>query len=906
MNTILLIQSISKFLSRLSENVKILNSIGDYSLNIYAENALIEVFNLIYDANFKNINSEKKNYPSIDLVDSSRGIAIQITSTNNNTKIKDCISKFFKYGSESNCDTLYIFILTEKQKKYDDSKIKIHIKKCINEFSLKSNRKFKFTSSRNIIDKIDIIQTLYKTNNINQLSLIELALKNQFEKIEAKEDLSKYYQNLKKRYYEVVMNDAKGMTLKDIYVEPDFKAHEYCILNQSVLKLENNTSRDFFYKNTEFHSIHSYFNSHFFNNVNNSLFKTSNIALILGYPGQGKTSFCIKLVYDHLTSESGNKDIFYFKLKDIRDSKNLINNPLSLLYEEACFLTEKEINKHTFRKSVLVLDGLDELFMKEGLRLDDIERLCRELIRETEKFNSLQIIITSRYGYIELEKLKKEDILIFQLDSFDEKHQNEWVEKYQRFHPDSWLTLSQISSYKKKRYIRELIEQPLLLHILASLSTPVDKYTDRTALYDRLFTDLIERRYSQDGQIENLKNIEKEDLREIIEEIAFAIYKSGNGYISKKELMNLSSVKSYLEKLGNLEFRESIKGIMISFYFKESEKDILENGNDKDFAIEFLHKSLQEFMVAEKLVRSFSFEFINKDMKGKYVINSFHDALKLINELFSLQPISREIEGYLMQMIAKIDNKDNIAQRVNIFFNDLVAKDFLYSFDSNKEEDPILRSLYSFNGTWLFLRLLSPEFNYLSNIKTRQKVVDYLKTLGNSFSSFRFDDLSFQDLTRIDATLFGRVGGVINHNINFSYSDLNDSQFIGSDIINCKFSHTEMFCTRFYECLIKNCDFSESYLGDCVFENVTFENVNFSNSSISILSMKNVNFRKMKQEYFYGVKINLELLISIIKLNVKIKVSMLDRVYDNKNSKNIEHTDLIKILKKNIPNFKES
>ncbi len=701
------------------------------------------------------------------------------------------------------------------------------------------------------------------------------------------------------------MDDNKGMTLKDIYVEPTFKIHTSCIDN--INELSN--SKDSFYKIENDSSIHAFFNDFFFTSKKNHWIKSSNVCLLLGYPGQGKTSFCIKLLNDYLINESNKeKYIFYFKLKNIRDSKNLVNNPLSILYDEAVFLTEIEIDKHLFRKSVLILDGLDELFMKEGLKSDDIERFCKELIRESEKFNHLQVVITSRYGYVELEKLKKESILIFQLESFDQNKQQEWIEKFYRFHPDTWLTPKQLDfynskkGYAQKRYIKEFLEQPLLLHILASLTSNINDKIDRTTIYNQLFVELIERRYSSDGQLEILKNIEKNDLREVIQEIAFAIYKSGNGFIGKKEILKLQSVQKYLGKLSSSEFIESIKGIMISFYFKETEQNIYD---EKDYVIEFLHKSLQEFMVAEKIVRTISFDFRNKDLKGRYIIDNYSESLKLLNELFACQPLSREIQRYLIEMIDKLEGKEEITIRILLFFNEMTTKDFLHHFDCNSENNPIERSLYCFNGTWLFLKELSKDRNYLEEVNTREKVADYLKTLSNSYPTIDYGEISYQNLSSIDLSSFRSIGKDEITNANFEQSDLSNSQLIAATIVNCNFANADLHDLGIYDCFIQDCTFLGSDLTEANLINIVFENVDFSNTIIDNLRISNISFKKMKYEYFYNVHFMIDDLISFIKSGAKIKINKLNKVTRDGYLDIINYDELITLIKFHIPDYKE-
>lgn len=53
MNQQKLLFRISQLLSRFTEQVKILNSNGEFSINIHAENILINILNIIYDCNLK-------------------------------------------------------------------------------------------------------------------------------------------------------------------------------------------------------------------------------------------------------------------------------------------------------------------------------------------------------------------------------------------------------------------------------------------------------------------------------------------------------------------------------------------------------------------------------------------------------------------------------------------------------------------------------------------------------------------------------------------------------------------------------------------------------------------------------------------------------------------------------------
>jgi len=65
MNQSTLLQNIAKYLARFSEEVELLNNIGDFSINIHAENMLVTLLNMVY--RLRNVNTTKKRMfqPSI-------------------------------------------------------------------------------------------------------------------------------------------------------------------------------------------------------------------------------------------------------------------------------------------------------------------------------------------------------------------------------------------------------------------------------------------------------------------------------------------------------------------------------------------------------------------------------------------------------------------------------------------------------------------------------------------------------------------------------------------------------------------------------------------------------------------------------------------------------------------------
>lgn len=110
------ISIITKRLTYLQKEVENFNSLNLTDINIFAENFYRDLFNLI-GFSFNNTNFESKNYAHIDLIDTVNKQAIQVTSQNDNIKIKEAIDGFFA-KPENQDYKLKILLITKDAKKY--------------------------------------------------------------------------------------------------------------------------------------------------------------------------------------------------------------------------------------------------------------------------------------------------------------------------------------------------------------------------------------------------------------------------------------------------------------------------------------------------------------------------------------------------------------------------------------------------------------------------------------------------------------------------------------------------------------------------------------------------------------------------------------------------------------------
>lgn len=98
-------------------------SMSRTDVNRVSEVVLIPLFAEVFGyKSLRNLNdTERANFPGIDLADDDARVAFQITSSADNEKIKDALRKFVKCELYKKYDRLSIYILTRKQSTYTGS-----------------------------------------------------------------------------------------------------------------------------------------------------------------------------------------------------------------------------------------------------------------------------------------------------------------------------------------------------------------------------------------------------------------------------------------------------------------------------------------------------------------------------------------------------------------------------------------------------------------------------------------------------------------------------------------------------------------------------------------------------------------------------------------------------------------
>lgn len=668
------------------------------------------------------------------------------------------------------------------------------------------------------------------------------------EEIKNTDLFTKYEEDLAKLYLENVFNEQE-MRLKDIYVEPAFRIQNA----NGFTDLENI-------------NIHQYLHQ-FLKDKDGSHF-----IFVLGQPGQGKTSFCKRMLYDLLSAgeERLFERVYFLRFQNILNITDLINKTPETLQQEIEEELETNLIKHSpFKKSLLILDGLDEINLQTGVGIKQINEMCDNLIKfanknqnkEAKKKTDPYIIVTCRSNYLDLNEYLSKNVNILHLKSFCKDQQKACIKNYQRCSKAStnWFNKSILeeklfNEKKNYKFISELLGEPLILYLITKLGHKIKKNSNRAELYeilfeeftdiaqskfyDSLFGELVDKNYDNEGngRPNHLKALNKNLLRQITREIALEMFQSGKNFLRldklEENLKENDAVKKYQSKIEE-SLKESLRGISVVFYFEKRSDE-----NDEDYyTIEFLHKSLKDYLIAENIFHKIESSFIKDGRYNeKYKVDNWYEALEIFCSLFA-HPyrLNPEITEYLVQIIANRDNvlKSRLFEGLVLFLPIFLKKGFLDSYESKNREGNLFD--LANNTFYGYLTVLSHLQEGKSNYdlkETKKYFADFLRTSEHYQLNIPGIDLSETDLT--GAKLHGaNLSNTILNNARLTGADLSKAKMIGTHLIQAKLTGTDL-----KGAILKGAILSEANLSGVT----SFERADFEGADLQKADLKRVIF----------------------------------------------------------------
>lgn len=157
-----LIDTIAHAASLFVTNIKAQSAMDTYDINIHSEQALIPLLNAVFNLKLINANKIQRNYPAVDLIDDECGVAFQITSSSKSLKVTQTLDAFISNEFHLKYNTLYFFILTEKD---ETNSNKSKIDKIVRE-------KYQINTDVHIIDYKDILRYVKYIESLDVLKTI--------------------------------------------------------------------------------------------------------------------------------------------------------------------------------------------------------------------------------------------------------------------------------------------------------------------------------------------------------------------------------------------------------------------------------------------------------------------------------------------------------------------------------------------------------------------------------------------------------------------------------------------------------------------------------------------------------------------------------------------------------------
>ena len=486
----------------------------------------------------------------------------------------------------------------------------------------------------------------------------------------------RYYRaNLKQYYIRQSLNE-QDVSLADVYIEPDFLVFDKLLHEDTCIKLrekdenKRKDSNEQHFLRTDYpHSIHDYFLKHFIQKSKSAELNCDaecmRMIFLLGQPGHGKSSFCYRTAYDLLSSENFNGDVFFLRLRNLRyrDFTQDEEKELRSLTEDSGLDLFEEL-KNASNPVVLLLDGLDELFKSQRLSEEQVKDLVEVFEKMVNRNENLFIVITSRYNYLSVDKLRNIDALTLGLATLSQQQQETLITKYQkRKKVDQAFDLAfleKINTNESYSYLKELIELPILLQMVLLASIDIEKTLSRADIYKKLFDYVLKRKWEkekgkdEDGRLRHIsKEITPEALRKYLAFLAHKIYQSPEESLDRSVIKGFSETKKFQRKYlkdpenaAQMDF--VLKDVLTSFYLNEKRKAVRDD-MEQPYAIEFLHKSLYEYLSCEHLWNKVQEIFLDKNKEARYL--DFGEIGIELQQLLAHTRLSDELLTYLKEII---------------------------------------------------------------------------------------------------------------------------------------------------------------------------------------------------------------------------------------------------------------
>jgi len=622
----------------------------------------------------------------------------------------------------------------------------------------------------------------------------------------------KYKNELISEYKEKKLLNTNS-TLQDVYVDQSFSIYEPCIKEKNNFTYLNSLDKELFLEHKYKH-IFEYLES-LFNEEEDEIYET-NLFILLGQPGSGKSSLTKKLLCEAKTS----KEIVLIQLRNFYDIVENTTTPIIRDYAIENFLKHKGYTKN-LEKKIIILDGLDEFIMLAGSDIENINSFVENSFKLLLNFvanKNNKILITTRFGYIDFKTIEsflnsnREDlrkIIVLKLEPFSKKQIFSMLNRLDAISKQKNAIKNILEDTKDS--VNELLSQPIILFYIVSLNIEILGVKNRSDFYGKIFDKVIERKWEDDEFLSYLPDsFTLNSYKNMLIKIGSYLEFNSKLSLNKDELIGL--IKEF--EIKKKHYKTIFSDILVGFYFKER------INQDNTLALEFLHRSFQEYFAALYLVKNFQFK--DSYLKDFSSVIFSSQVKKFIYENIGDIDISKDDTKLLQKNIFKtknIEKKLNKTYNVFWFFKSLFPnkqlfsdKEFKYfeyfNFLNTRVNNSSVTSSEMIDeaGFWFHYHYEVIEECDIVNIykDIYFKEIKFLNNfISGKFIECKFEKCNFINLNTTELTF----KNCVFENVIFKEANINSSFFQSCEFFGCSFENNSLFETVFFMCQFQNTNF---------------------------------------------------------------------------------------------------
>jgi predicted NACHT family NTPase len=390
--------------------------------------------------------------------------------------------------------------------------------------------------------------------------------------------------------------------------------------------------------------------------------------VILGDPGSGKSTLLQYLALQWAEEPTEQLPLLVELREYIRDRAT----PASVLeFFHRGTRTIQKLNQADLDKQLrsgraqVLFDGLDEVF--DPVRREEV---ITEIIRFTNEYKNVRVVVTSRIVGYNPERLRDAEFRHLTLQDLEPKQIQEFIEKWYELalgnDPDREMLQKRLQdAIDNSKSIAELAGNPLLLTMMAILNRRQELPRDRAELYDQASRVLL---YNWDVDYKRLQvsaeAIGRPEKQALLRQIAYEMQageKGIKGNIIEGEKL-LEIITKFLKEREFDQPRQKAQ-ILIN-QLRERNFILCYLGNDY---YGFVHRTFLEYFCASE----FFVRFGKRGLKGGLTLNelqaevfgkhwsdeSWHEVLRLICGMVGM--VEEQVAGLMIEYLMEQNDEPN-------------------------------------------------------------------------------------------------------------------------------------------------------------------------------------------------------------------------------------------------------